>query len=140
MASCSKFNLDTIKEQIVRLDLQVKTEFYWDGLQVIDRVNTVINQPSKLKILRPICALLIDYKMPIKNGLQVFQKIQMLYKTYNRQTETLRTRRPLLIEPCYILMTENALNIQLQAHCKEIGINLQYIKPIKEENIKEIFL
>ena len=43
MASCSKINLDTIKEKILGLDLEVKTEFYWDGLQVIDRVNTVIN-------------------------------------------------------------------------------------------------
>ena len=69
MASCSKINLEAIKEKIVKLDLSVKTEFYWDGLQVIDRVNTVINQPSKLKILKPICALLLDYQMPIKNGL-----------------------------------------------------------------------
>ena len=69
MASCSKINLEAIQEKIVKLDLSVKTESYWDGLQVIDRVNTVINQPSKLKILKPICALLLDYQMPIKNGL-----------------------------------------------------------------------
>jgi hypothetical protein len=62
----------------------------------------------------------------------------MFYKTFNRQTETLRTKRPFLIEPCYILMTENVLNSYLTLHCQEVGINLHFVKPITEGNIKEI--
>lgn len=69
MASCSKAQLDTLKQNFGELDHKFKTEFYWDGLQVTDRVNEVLYQPSKLKFLKPISALLIDYQMPIKNGL-----------------------------------------------------------------------
>jgi len=69
VASCSYSNLDSIKKKIEGLDLKVKTEYYMDGLELIDRVNAAINQPSKLKFLKPISALLIDLKMPLKNGL-----------------------------------------------------------------------
>ena len=62
-----------------------------------------------------------------------------MYKTYNRQTETLRAKRPYLIEPCYIIMSENVGKTSyLELHYQEIGINLHYVKPISDGNIREI--
>jgi len=42
IASCSHNNLNSIKKKIVGYDHEVKTECYMDGLELIDRVNTVI--------------------------------------------------------------------------------------------------
>ena len=35
---------------------------------------------TQLKYIRPVSALLLDFQMPIKNGVQVVQEIKSFYK------------------------------------------------------------
>jgi len=59
------------------------SEFYINGQQVIDRVKELVFEQIQTATsypLRPVHALILDFLMPKKNGLQVVNELKQLYK------------------------------------------------------------
>jgi CheY-like chemotaxis protein len=66
---------------MAELGLLNKCVFKNDGQEVIDFVKIMLKQHYEGK--QPICALLLDYQMPKKNGLQVVEEVFRLYAERN---------------------------------------------------------
>ena len=67
VADDQRINLEVLKMNLEEAGFIKGTEFYVNGQQVIDRVKEFFDTRNKFSC--PINALLLDFQMPIKNGL-----------------------------------------------------------------------
>ncbi len=61
-------NLEALKINLQEINKIKKAEFYVNGQEIIDRVLEVLTTETTT-LLRPIQALLLDFQMPVKNGI-----------------------------------------------------------------------
>ena len=66
------------------------TEFCIDGQKTIDLVKKQLDDallnPKEGLVIKPIALILLDFQMPLKNGIQVVQEIRKYYS--QKQIET----------------------------------------------------
>ncbi len=120
-------NLEALKINLQEINKIKKSEFYVNGQEVIDRVKEVLTQPNKLA--RPIQALLLDFQMPVKNGIQTVQAIKRMYESIKNE----EGRN--LLEPNYIFLSAHIANLSFQNHCKTIGVEYFFEKPVSPDKL-----
>ena len=79
VADDQAINLEALKISLKAVELFVGSEFYINGQQVIDRVKVVVEdtlRDAKRFPVRPISALILDFQMPHKNGLEVVLEVK----------------------------------------------------------------
>ena len=73
-------NIEALKINLKEINQIEKAFFFDDGQQVINEVKEILSKPQILQ--RPIQALLLDFQMPIKTGIQVVQEVKELFKAH----------------------------------------------------------
>ena len=76
-------HIDLRKSQLQHFGLGFLSEYYTDGQQVIDRVKLVCEesvQNSTVFPIKPVSVILLDFQMPIKNGLETVLELKQYYK------------------------------------------------------------
>lgn len=68
MADDLRINIEALKINLADMNLLPISKFYQNGQEVIDAVTEVLATTTQKK---PLLALLLDFQMPRKNGLQV---------------------------------------------------------------------
>jgi response regulator RpfG family c-di-GMP phosphodiesterase len=89
---------------------------------VIDEVRQILK--TNENDIYPIKALILDFKMPIKNGLEVVKEVKELYaETRNKISGPLK-------EPFYLFVTSFANSKSFNKHCKDQGVDYLFEKPL----------
>ena len=97
-------NLEALKINLQEINKIKKTEFYVNGQEIIDRVLEVLTTETTI-LVRPIQALLLDFQMPVKNGIQTVQAIKRIYQSINDNEDRN------LVEPNYIFLSAHIANL-----------------------------
>ena len=66
-----------------QIELDSNAEYFTNGQEVIDRVKETFS--SFISNEAPIDALLLDFQMPVKNGLEVVTEVKAIYKEFARR-------------------------------------------------------
>jgi len=67
VADDQRINLEAMKMNLKEVGFIEGTEYFVNGQEVIDRVKEIFE--TRIKSISPVDALLLDFQMPIKNGL-----------------------------------------------------------------------
>ena len=97
-------NLEALKINLQEINKIKKAEFYVNGQEIIDRVLEVLTTETTT-LVRPIQALLLDFQMPVKNGIQTVQAIKRIYQSINDNEDRN------LVEPNYIFLSAHIANL-----------------------------
>ena len=88
-------NLETLKMSIQEIALMDLSEFYINGQQVVDRVKQLVNDQllsAKSFPIRPAHALILDFQMPQKNGIEVVKEVKEFYNRIIMENDQMLTR------------------------------------------------
>jgi CheY-like chemotaxis protein len=79
VADDQAINLEQIKICLEKLCPQEIFEYFYEGQSVIDRVKTIVEaaiwEASNFP-LQPLRALIVDFNMPIKDGIEVINEVK----------------------------------------------------------------
>lgn len=66
-----QINVEVIKNNIEKLGLLYQTDFVINGQQAIDKTKKLLDDAlkSESKNIKPISLMLLDFQMPLKNGI-----------------------------------------------------------------------
>ena len=67
--------------------------------------------------------------MPVKNGIQTVQAIKRMYQNINDD----EGRN--LVEPNYIFLSAHIANLSFQNHCKNVGVEYFFEKPVSPDKL-----
>jgi len=67
--------------------------------------------------------------MPLKNGIETVQEIKRIYENMNIEDDLD------LIEPTYIFLSAHISNLYFQNHCKRIGVEHFFEKPVSPDKL-----
>jgi CheY-like chemotaxis protein len=67
--------------------------------------------------------------MPVKNGIQTVQAIKRIYQSINDD----EGRN--LVEPNYIFLSAHIANLSFQTHCRNIGVEYFFEKPVSPDKL-----
>ncbi len=112
------------------------TEFCIDGQKTIDLVKKQLDDallnPKEGLVINPIALILLDFQMPLKNGIQVVQEIRKYYS--QKQIETPNFS---LESPVFVFLT--AFKTQgFTNHLQTLNITHCYEKPISFQQLEII--
>ena len=79
-------------------------------------------------------ALILDFQMPKKTGLDVVKEVRRMYEEKNRGREECDC----LLLPVIIFMSSFISNQQFRETCSQQGVNYFFEKPLLQSRIKEI--
>lgn len=79
----------------------------------------------RAKVIRPLSVLLLDFQMPIKNGIQAIIELRKFYKYIIDNEDDI-----VVIEPTYVILTSFATP-GFKQHLKEVKIEHCYEKPLQ---------
>jgi CheY-like chemotaxis protein len=96
-------------------------------------VKEVLKTPSLLS--RPIQALMLDFQMPIKTGIQAVQEVKKLFSQIN---EGKKYDSDLLQEPSYIFLSGHVANEGFKNHCRSLGVEYFFEKPVSPQKLSEM--
>lgn len=87
----------------------------------------IVDFPEESGTLQPVGLMILDFQMPLKNGIQVVQELREFFK--NTIDEVERTIPGIiLLEPEIVFLTAHASPI-FKSHLKDLGITHCYEKP-----------
>lgn len=129
---------------MTKLDVIKRCEFFYDGQLTIDRTKELIDDAisfttldfEDVKKLKPVSLILLDFQMPVKNGIDVVNELRRYYRVIN---ETLEDTKPgfELIEPQYVFITSFSTP-QFRRHLQSLNIKLCYDKPIQLSQLETL--
>ena len=131
VADDQRVNLDVIRMNMEQMTLLKDLEFFTDGQQVIDRIMEILEMRDLASC--PIDALLLDFQMPVKNGIQVVREVKTLYAKQNTKNPELTLK-----EPLYVFFTAHAANKQFREHSYASGVDYVLEKPIAAVTLEMI--
>ena len=134
-------NLELIKMSIQEINLMDLSEFYINGQQVVDRVKQIVNDQllsAKSFPIRPARALILDFQMPQKNGIEVVKEVKEFYNRIIMENDQMLTRELFLQEPIYIFLSSHVGNTQFVKYCREQGVRHFFEKPISNAKLKSL--
>jgi CheY-like chemotaxis protein len=104
VADDHRVNLEAIKLDLESIGHLKRAEFYINGQEVVDRVldfvgKAILSNESNMTLC-PIQALILDFHMPIRNGIDTVKEVRKFYKWLSIKKDDL-----VLIEPIYIFLT-----------------------------------
>jgi CheY-like chemotaxis protein len=76
-------HIEIIKSKMKEMNMEDYAEYYNNGQAVIDRVKQLTEESLKNAELFPICPvsiLLLDFQMPLKNGLETVLELKAFFK------------------------------------------------------------
>ena len=77
-------NLEVLRGYTKRLGVDHCSRFYINGQEAIDAVKYEVDNAlvefSEKSSMKPVEIMLLDFQMPLKNGIQVVQEIRQHYK------------------------------------------------------------
>lgn len=143
MVDDQHINLEILKQHVNKLGLDQITKYFINGQQVIDAVKDIVGQSLTLltseedvpAALRPVSAILLDFQMPIKTGVQAVQEIKAYY-------ESLRKTNPIasnLKDPDFVILTAFKTP-HFETYLRSLGISDCFEKPIELEQLCQILL
>jgi len=77
--------LEVLRQQLTKIKVaESDTKFCPDGQIAIDKTKKIVldhvnNRTSEEKILTPVSLMLLDFQMPVKNGIDVIKEVQKFY-------------------------------------------------------------
>ena len=134
-------NLESLKMSIEEIAMTDLSEFYINGQQVIDRVKQLVYDrlhTAKSFPIRPAHALILDFQMPHKNGLEVVKELKEFYNQIVTENDQMLTRELFLQEPIYIFLSSHAGNNIFLKYCREQGVQHFFEKPISNTKLKTL--
>lgn len=77
-------NIEVLKTHMSELGVQQITSFCINGQEAIDTAKRILEQTlvdfeGHVRKLRPISFMLLDFQMPLKNGIQVLQEVLEIF-------------------------------------------------------------
>ncbi len=131
VADDKRVNLDTLRIQLDSIDVLERCEFYNDGQKVVTRVKSVLETLEGMDRDRcpavPLSALVIDFQMPQKNGIQVVKEVSDLYDLHGMPTK-----------PKFLFVTAHGENRAFREYCLEQGVDKVYEKPLQSAQLKQL--
>jgi CheY-like chemotaxis protein len=109
VADDSPFNLEALKLNLVNIGMHENAKYFADGQKVIDEVMATLARNSEGQW--PVYALILDFKMPIKNGLEVVKEVKDIFTTCRKEG------RPELKDPIYIFVSAFSDSNAFKKHC-----------------------
>ena len=137
-----------IRQQLDQLGVSSRSKICTDGGSTISAALNIINAAvaevteteslnttgetlgKEIKEIKPLKLLVLDFMMPKKNGLQVFEKIMHHIDVTNRR------RAVTVISPRVIFCTAYS-NLALKNHLNSKGVNEVFEKPFELESLQE---
>ena len=136
VAEDQALNLHLIRSQIDHFGLLAKTSLCTDGLQAIETVRNILENPARITE-QPITIMLLDFQMPKMNGLQVVQTVRHMYEKHNDAARGVDGQKLKL--PSFVFVT--AFHSWGLKHllAKE-SLTQLYEKPLQDEQVCQILL
>jgi len=99
VADDQHINIEVLQQHLTKLDVIKRCEFFYDGQLTIDRTKELIDDAisfttyglEDVKKLTPVSLILLDFQMPVKNGIDVVNELRRYYRVIN---ETLEDTKP----------------------------------------------
>lgn len=138
VADDQQINLEAIKANLMEIGAHSNTEYFCNGQLVIDYVKDFVEKAisgKKLEaVTRPVHALLLDFQMPQKNGLQTVQEV----KQYFAQQRVKLFKQTDLQEPIYIFLSAHVVNEAFKTHARSQGVNHLFEKPLNPVELQDM--
>ena len=121
-------NIEVLKSQLCELGVNQMCTYCYDGQETIDKtfghfMSRLENKTNEERI-QPVSFLLLDFQMPKKTGLEVFNEVKRFYEIQKEIHSDVE-----IIEPVYVFLTAYVTPI-FKYHLKSLGIQHIYEKPI----------
>ena len=76
--------MNVIKNQIAELEMTHQCSFCYDGQEAINIAFSIIktaidDKATSVEEIRPIDLMILDFQMPLKNGLEVCAEVRKLF-------------------------------------------------------------
>jgi CheY-like chemotaxis protein len=131
VAEDQAINVEILKGYFETLRLVSDVTICINGQEAIDKCCNIINESLMEAILtegatlKPISLCLLDFQMPIKNGIQVVKEVKAHIKSKNNQFPHVNIE-----EPIFVFLTA-FMTSTFNNHLKSLGITECYEKPIE---------
>lgn len=128
-----------MRASLTELNVVEKSEFFCNGQEIIDRVKEILTSIPESQVAPvlakpyPIGTLLLDFLMPLKNGVQVIQEVKALYKKRHGNVQ--------LKEPVYAITTNfdaGSIEKQFATYCISQGADVVIMKPLSKSDLQDL--
>ena len=116
-------------------------KYFYDGQSVIDKVKQEVMKTIEAQEgypLIPVRAILVDFNMPQKDGVEVIQEVNAYYDQIIEQQEFGIDKVRILIKPKFVMITGDAATQQKREYFKKRGAEIIIQKPYDQGRITEV--
>ena len=130
-------NIQVLKSYFAKLYLTKQVQYAYNGQQVIDFVKEIFlggleNRKTSGEVYKPINLLILDFQMPMKNGIQVVKEVKEFLRTQAESGLDL-----VIEEPTYVFLTAFATT-KFVNHAHSLGVQHVFEKPMAIEELTRL--
>lgn len=126
-------NMQILKSQIQEINVPSQNVTYCvNGQLAIDNVTLLLEHGIAQGVASPVALMVLDFQMPVKNGIQVVEEVKKLYEDKQYENPGLGLQLPK-----FVFLTAYR-NKAFKMHMQNLGVESIYEKPIEIGQLREI--
>lgn len=107
-------------------------EYFHEGQEVISRVEQCLSKAIQSARSYPLCplrALILDYNIPGKNGLEIIKEVNELYERQRKAYDLYEAVGKELVGPKCVILTAVSANTKAYKYIEKNGGDIVIVKP-----------
>ena len=130
-------NIEVMRMHLDDMGLTSRSEFCFNGREALQLAEQKLNEAvglagSTQQRIKPISLMLLDFQMPVMNGIDLYHQVKAMFQDCRKQHKHLE-----ITDPVFVFLTAFATT-NFCKHLRSLGVEYIYEKPVSKEVLEKI--